>query len=162
MLEMDEAKSSGDPSMTHMVCNLPCRVSDDRLVQALHEMGFEGCFDIVYIPKVTSKAGKVHNFGYGFVNFTCPDKSAIFREVFNGYRFSDFASDKVCEVRDSYIQGKFLSLHRIGRKREKVIKTRSAATMSSGSDAQSSNSPPEPRHVPPCKFAELPPGMAFQ
>eukprot|EP00928_Gymnodinium_smaydae_P048096 TRINITY_DN32134_c0_g1_i1.p1 TRINITY_DN32134_c0_g1~~TRINITY_DN32134_c0_g1_i1.p1 ORF type:complete len:164 (-),score=23.03 TRINITY_DN32134_c0_g1_i1:113-604(-) len=156
-----DSMSMHEDRLTHMVCNIPCRVSEDRLIEALNETGFVGCFDVVYIPKVRSKSGKVHNFGYGFINFTCAFKSACFREMFNGYRFLDFASDKVCEVRDSHVQGKELSLLRMGRKRitkkKAVIPSPHAAE-----DLFSEMLPPEPRHVPACKFADLPFGMAFQ
>eukprot|EP00928_Gymnodinium_smaydae_P068960 TRINITY_DN5228_c0_g1_i1.p1 TRINITY_DN5228_c0_g1~~TRINITY_DN5228_c0_g1_i1.p1 ORF type:complete len:164 (+),score=40.30 TRINITY_DN5228_c0_g1_i1:65-556(+) len=149
--------------LTYMVCNLPCRVSEERLVEALCELGFNECFDIVYIPKLTNKAGKVHNFGYGFVNFKSALTAARFPAVFHGYRFLEFASEKVCEVRDSHIQGKALSLHQMGKKRNGKSMSKNFVTRNVKSEfAFTPESPPEPKDVPECKFMNIPLGMKFQ
>eukprot|EP00928_Gymnodinium_smaydae_P068961 TRINITY_DN5228_c0_g2_i1.p1 TRINITY_DN5228_c0_g2~~TRINITY_DN5228_c0_g2_i1.p1 ORF type:complete len:165 (+),score=32.89 TRINITY_DN5228_c0_g2_i1:73-567(+) len=155
--------SSAAECTTYMVCNLPCRVSEERLVEALGEMGFKDSFDIVYIPKLTNRAGKVHNFGYGFVNFTSALTAATFPRVFHGYRFLEFASEKVCEVRDSHIQGKALSLYHMGKKRNGKSMSKSFVARNVKSDFTCSpDSPPEPKDIPECKFLSIPFSMKFQ
>jgi hypothetical protein len=85
-----------------MMKNLPNDYTREMLVDLLKEKGYEGSFDLLYLPKdFRTKAG----FGYAFVNFVAPDIAARFQHELSGFNGWSRASAKVCEVTWSDVQG---------------------------------------------------------
>lgn len=75
--------------VTLMVCNLPRKVTQERLAQVVDELGFAGMYDLIYIPLAAE-----FSHGYGFVNFHTPDAAASFSAAIKGYRFCDSSSKR--------------------------------------------------------------------
>ncbi|CAK0859256.1 unnamed protein product [Prorocentrum cordatum] len=86
-----------------MMRNVPTTLSRDELVDLLNRMGFEGQFDLVYLPM--HLASKI-NFGYAFVNLLAHQHAMRFWKVFQG--FSSWPASgccKVCAVSWGNVQG---------------------------------------------------------
>lgn len=81
---------------TMMICNMPCRVSQTDLVDAIDSIGFAGKFQITYLP---CHFGSAANLGYGFVYFPCCKDAERFALEFEGYHFSQKDSPKKCTVK---------------------------------------------------------------
>lgn len=85
-----------------MMRNVPNDYTRSMLVGLLHSEGFGGTFNFVYLPidfRATS------GLGYAFINFALHDDAERFREHFSGFNRWCLASDKVCEVSWSSLQG---------------------------------------------------------
>eukprot|EP00747_Dinoflagellata_sp_TGD_P105386 gnl/TRDRNA2_/TRDRNA2_169528_c3_seq4.p1 gnl/TRDRNA2_/TRDRNA2_169528_c3~~gnl/TRDRNA2_/TRDRNA2_169528_c3_seq4.p1 ORF type:complete len:570 (-),score=93.36 gnl/TRDRNA2_/TRDRNA2_169528_c3_seq4:248-1957(-) len=103
--EVHAAKNK-DPPTTLMICNIPCRITQQQLSQAVATSGFGEKWDFLYLPTIgRSTSSGTKNLGYGFVNFPSPNDAAVFMEVFDGYRFHGTYSAKVVSVRVAHIQG---------------------------------------------------------
>lgn len=87
---------------TMMLCNIPCCIQKDRIVQVLHEKGFDGTFIYIYLP--TRKINK-YNLGYAFVGFRHSDDAKRFARTFRGFRFAGTFSNKMCDVKCAHCQG---------------------------------------------------------
>ena len=90
---------------TVMLRNIPNRLSQAEIVDALNTRGFRGMFDFFYAPlDFKSKAG----LGYAFVNFTSAERAELFRSSMDGQRLvidPHVWSQKVCGVSWARIQG---------------------------------------------------------
>lgn len=85
-----------------MMRNLPNDYTRNMLLALLHREGFNGTFDFLYLPvDFRSTSG----LGYAFVNFEFHDDAERFRLHFTGFNHWSIASDKVCEVTWSSLQG---------------------------------------------------------
>jgi hypothetical protein len=84
-----------------MICNLPCRLQQDDLVEAIESIGFAGLFEKVHIPCRQSDS----NLGYAFVHFLQQKHAESFALAFEGYRFTHKGSTKVCTVKAADCQG---------------------------------------------------------
>lgn len=85
-----------------MIRNIPNDYSRERLVEQLNAEGFAGCFDFLYLPiDFTTRSG----LGYAFVNFVSHAVAERFQRHFTGFDRWSMASDKVCEVHWSSLQG---------------------------------------------------------
>lgn len=94
--------SSVSSGTSAMMRNLPNDYTRCMLLDLLHSEGFGGTFDFVYLPvDFRSTSG----LGYAFVNFALHDDAECFREHFTGFNRWSLASDKVCEVTWSSLQG---------------------------------------------------------
>lgn len=94
------------PITSLMICNIPCRITQQELVQAMDSMGFYGTFDFVYLPTAARSASSTtSNLGYGFVNFIDSHSAAQFTQQFQSYQFKGTGSNKVCTLRPAQIQG---------------------------------------------------------
>ena len=89
-----------DKSTTVMIRNIPNKYTDTILKDALIE--FEGKYNCLYLPFDYEK--KI-NKGYAFINFVNPLHILYFYEKFNGKRWDQFASIKICELTCAHFQG---------------------------------------------------------
>jgi hypothetical protein len=94
------------PIVTLMIRNIPCRVTQQHLLDVINGMGFAGKYDFLYLPTGgrSSTVGS-SNLGYGFINFIDPSDTEPFIHAFAGYQFEGTSSTKVCTVRPAHIQG---------------------------------------------------------
>jgi len=93
----------GDQRTTVMMRNLPTALSRAKLIDLLEEKGFEGQFDLLYLPMdFKTKC----NFGFAFVNLTTYENALRFSHVF--HNFASWPSSgcrKVCAVCWGEVQG---------------------------------------------------------
>jgi hypothetical protein len=96
--EVDQDKSDSELALmrtTVMMRNLPNDLDREQLVQIMDEQGFEGCYDLVYVPiDFKSEAG----LGYAFINLKDSCHAERFFQSFQGYDKWPLASEKVCDV----------------------------------------------------------------
>jgi len=85
-----------------MLRNIPCSVTQEELEKVIRQMGFGGHCDFVYVPP--SHRPKT-NIGYAFVNLIDDASADAFKLDFDGFRFPNRLSDKVCEVQPAKVQG---------------------------------------------------------
>merc|ERR1712151_56498 len=132
-----------DATVSLMICNVPCSVSQSQLAEAVDSIGFAGKYNFLYLPVKgrSSKSGasvRRSNLGYGFIDFTSAEDASSFTYKFTGFRFQGTKSQKSCEVRAAHVHGS-------------VARTRSAKPVSStplpdfrhpGSEASAATGPP--------------------
>jgi len=94
------------PVTTLMICNIPCRITQQQLIDVIDLMGFKERYDFIYLPTGgrSSTVGS-SNLGYGFINFTGPMDADPFMKAFLNFQFEGTSSTKVCTVRPAHIQG---------------------------------------------------------
>jgi len=93
---------SQEPTSSVMMRNLPNDYTRTMLLELLRTEGFAGMFDFVYVPvDFRSCSG----LGYAFINFNSFESAERFRQHFTGFEQWSSASDKVCEVAWSALQG---------------------------------------------------------
>jgi len=80
---------------TTMMRNIPSEYTRTDLLDLLDRKGFNGLYDLVYMP-IAFQTGLNH--GYAFINFTTAEDANSFVDHFSG--FSDWLveSDRICEV----------------------------------------------------------------
>jgi len=95
------------PIVTLMICNIPCRITQQQLILVIDRLGFADQYDFLYLPTAgrMSVRSCVSNLGYGFINFIEPEYAYAFTEIFMSYRFDGTSSTKACTVRPAHIQG---------------------------------------------------------
>jgi hypothetical protein len=98
---------------TMMLRHIPCRIDHEELVKIIHEQGFGGRFDFVYVP--LSHRPKT-NIGYAFVNLIDDADEEAFKRAFEGLRFPGSRSEKVCVVQPAHLQGRNAQLSKRRRK----------------------------------------------
>jgi hypothetical protein len=125
----------GEEVTTLMIRNIPCRLEKTDVSTAIDDMGFEGCYDFLHIPK-KARPAVGGNLGYGFINFTTPEAAAEFVHLFQGYRFPG-RSEKVADVRPAHVQGLADNLGQFGKKSSKFAddRCRRQRTLCQGYDA---------------------------
>lgn len=96
-----------DGITTMMMCGIPCRRSVCQVVDVINEHGFEGTYDLVYLPeqKRFQSSRRKHSLGYAFVNFKLPEHAAAFCTAFQDYVFPTCTSDKVSYTKPARCQG---------------------------------------------------------
>eukprot|EP00928_Gymnodinium_smaydae_P099693 TRINITY_DN9584_c0_g2_i2.p1 TRINITY_DN9584_c0_g2~~TRINITY_DN9584_c0_g2_i2.p1 ORF type:complete len:246 (-),score=24.02 TRINITY_DN9584_c0_g2_i2:307-1044(-) len=95
--------AQGEQFLTFMVCDLPCKVGEKRMMSQLKTMGFNGCYDYLYFPK--RKRNSQYGEGYCFINFMSAEVALRFKTSFHGHRFSGSNSLKQARVEVADIQG---------------------------------------------------------
>jgi len=105
-----DAQDDEDEARTMMICNLPCRIRYNDLVEAIKSVGLD--FEFVHLPRRLTSLDS--NMGYAFVHFFNPTDAARFALAFEGFRFSQSKSRKVCKVRIAKLQG-YNGGHRVAR-----------------------------------------------
>eukprot|EP00929_Paragymnodinium_shiwhaense_P100452 TRINITY_DN6278_c0_g1_i1.p1 TRINITY_DN6278_c0_g1~~TRINITY_DN6278_c0_g1_i1.p1 ORF type:complete len:427 (+),score=121.04 TRINITY_DN6278_c0_g1_i1:185-1465(+) len=91
----EEALRTSTAPTTVMMRNIPNNYSRDLLLSLVDELGFEGTYDMVYLPvDFKTEVG----LGYAFLNFAEHEAAAKFRDRFKGFRDWKVLSEKVCEV----------------------------------------------------------------
>lgn len=98
--DKEQLKILTDDVDTLLLENLPCRCSQQEILDAITVAGFGNLFDFFYMPV---RCGR--NFGYAIVGFKEPDVCAAFAEALSGYRFSERVSSKSCTVTPALVQG---------------------------------------------------------
>mmetsp|Transcript_35944 Transcript_35944/g.77766 ORF Transcript_35944/g.77766 Transcript_35944/m.77766 type:complete len:623 (+) Transcript_35944:606-2474(+) len=90
------------PITTMMLKNIPCRKSQDEVMNHIDQQGFGGKYDFFYLPRdVKFRA----NLGYAFINFVTPEDASAFQGNMHGYRFTGSGSTKACQVVPAHVQG---------------------------------------------------------
>mmetsp|Transcript_101299 Transcript_101299/g.180017 ORF Transcript_101299/g.180017 Transcript_101299/m.180017 type:complete len:309 (+) Transcript_101299:105-1031(+) len=120
--EDNSKKSSSAPAphgevegcTTAMLRNLPNKYMREKLVHRLHECGFTGDIDFLYLPiDFRNKC----NVGYCFINFRTPEACTRFKDEFNGVqsyiKLPGFNSKKVLEVSPARVQGLMPNIQRL-------------------------------------------------
>merc|ERR1712224_54644 len=87
---------------TMIVQNIPNRYTRTMLVELFDAQGFQGSYNMVYLPTDFSTAV---SFGYAFVNFETPESAGKFASAFQGFSDWTCKSDKVCVVDCAAQQG---------------------------------------------------------
>ena len=100
LINLDEIAMGKDKSTTVMIRNIPNKYTDTILKDALIE--FEGKYNCLYLPFDYEK--KI-NKGYAFIDFVNPLHILYFYEKFNGKRWDQFESIKICELTRTHFQG---------------------------------------------------------
>jgi hypothetical protein len=81
---------------TVMMRNIPNNVTREQLLKIIDEEGFQGAFDLLYLPvDLKNKVG----LGYALVNFVSNEKAVSFSEYFTGFSDWKMQSEKVCAVK---------------------------------------------------------------
>lgn len=102
---------------TMMICDIPCRINRDTLVETINAMGYAGTYDFIHLP---CRYGHENtNIGYGFVNFFDSNIAENFAAAFQGYIFPGYKSTKKCSVKVAKHQGFNANLHSM-RHRKKM------------------------------------------
>jgi len=99
---------------TIMLRNIPNKYSRQMLIDQLHNMGFTGQIDYLYLP--IDFANRC-NVGYCFINFRTPQQRAKFNSMFDNVPAQQclpgFNSYKVCQVTKAKWQGRDENVRRI-------------------------------------------------
>merc|ERR1711988_1642203 len=91
-----------DRRTTIMIRNIPNKYSQQLLLNEINT-NYVGCYDFFYLPiDFKNKC----NVGYAFINFMDPLHILEFFKEFNGTRWRNFNSEKVCSLSYARIQGK--------------------------------------------------------
>lgn len=96
-------KDANSEAVTMMLCNIPCRLGHDDIVEAIVSVGFAGRYDFVYLPNRNGKRDA--NIGYAFVNFQNQHDADCFADTFQDFRFAGTNSSKRCTVKPAHHQG---------------------------------------------------------
>merc|ERR1740130_672116 len=90
------------PITTMMLKNIPCRKSQEEVMEHIDSKNFVHRYDFFYLPRdVKFRA----NLGYAFINFVTDHDAACFQAEMNGYRFANSGSSKACAVVPAHVQG---------------------------------------------------------
>ena len=100
LLNLDDIVTGKDTNTTVMIRNIPIKYTDKILNEDLKE--FKGKYDCLYMPYDYEKNG---NKGYAFINFVNPLHILYFYETFNGRKWDQFESNKICELNSAHFQG---------------------------------------------------------
>jgi hypothetical protein len=93
--EADENDSIADQGpTTAMMRNIPKTYTRANLLELLDQHGFNGAYDLVYMPVDFQTE---LNQGYAFINFSATEDFGRFQEHFMGFEWS-VQSDGACEI----------------------------------------------------------------
>ena len=91
-VSIEKILSLEDKRSTIMIKNIPNKFTREKLLELINK-NFLGTYDLFILPK---DGNKNRNFGYAFINFIS----------FNGKKWVDTNSNKICEITYSKIQGR--------------------------------------------------------
>eukprot|EP00929_Paragymnodinium_shiwhaense_P008678 TRINITY_DN112640_c0_g1_i1.p1 TRINITY_DN112640_c0_g1~~TRINITY_DN112640_c0_g1_i1.p1 ORF type:complete len:533 (-),score=76.57 TRINITY_DN112640_c0_g1_i1:92-1690(-) len=100
-----QQQSLAVPITNYMICNIPCRFSEEEVIAAVHDVGFAGRYESVSVPLRNSHGRRVSNLGYGFIKFADPQDGVDFVQAFTGYSFPGTVSKKAISVEPAKVQG---------------------------------------------------------
>ncbi|OQR95965.1 hypothetical protein THRCLA_07431 [Thraustotheca clavata] len=101
-LGLDRVYSGQDKRTTLMIRNIPNKYTQSMLLAEINNK-HHGTYDFFYLPiDFKNKC----NMGYAFINFMSCDAIGPFYVTFNGQRWPNFNSDKVCAISYARLQGK--------------------------------------------------------
>eukprot|EP00448_Togula_jolla_P033351 CAMPEP_0170633126 /NCGR_PEP_ID=MMETSP0224-20130122/35758_1 /TAXON_ID=285029 /ORGANISM="Togula jolla, Strain CCCM 725" /LENGTH=218 /DNA_ID=CAMNT_0010962011 /DNA_START=17 /DNA_END=673 /DNA_ORIENTATION=- len=120
MLELAscDQRVQGDlPITTLMICDIPCCVQPQGLMDVVDSHGFAGTYDFCYLPSSRKKKGtKIANLGYAFINFKGPQEAADFAHKFANFQFTGTNSTKTITLRTASLQGLAANVKRLRRR----------------------------------------------
>ena len=90
-----------DQRTTLMIKNIPNKYDMKMLTNEI-EQNHKGRFDFFYLP---IDYGNHCNVGYAFINFLHPIFIIDFYYEYNGYKWKNYKSEKICEIKYGWIQG---------------------------------------------------------
>lgn len=80
---------------TVMMRNIPNNCTRAHLIRLIDDEGFQGCYDLVYLPiDLKNKVG----LGYAFLNFKSNGDAKAFIQHFHGFTNWKMKSEKICQV----------------------------------------------------------------
>ena len=91
-----------DKRTTIMIKNIPNKFTREKLLEFI-DKNFEGTYDLFILPK---DGNKNRNFGYSFINFISSYSIPYFYHEFNGRKWTETNSQKICEISYSKFQGR--------------------------------------------------------
>jgi len=101
-LDLIKIADGSERRTTLMIRNIPNKYTQITVLEAINER-HKGLYDFFYLPiDFKNKC----NVGYAFINFIEPGSVAAFYEEFNGSRWKNFNSEKICALTFARIQGK--------------------------------------------------------
>lgn len=100
------AEDDAQEFTTVMLRNIPNKYTREWLLRALHNAGFTGMFDFLYLPIDFENRC---NVGYAFINFTSVTARLRFEDLFHGRSVQDclpgLNSSKIVDVSRAVVQG---------------------------------------------------------
>lgn len=106
MWSMQEFADSPCSITTMMLCDLPCRASEDEIKGTLATLGFAGTYDFLHVPVKQRGRRNKGNLGYAFVNFCSAEYASRFATVFANIRFPAIKSTKLSYAKPAAVQGR--------------------------------------------------------
>ena len=101
-VDIRKVLSLEDKRNTIMIKNIPNKFTREKLLELI-DKNFAGTYDLFILPK---DGNKNRNFGYAFINFISSYSIPYFYFIFNGKKWAETNSQKVCEITYSKIQGR--------------------------------------------------------
>ena len=101
-IDMKKVLTLADTRTTLMIKNIPNKFTREKLLEII-DKEFKGTYNLFILPK---DGNKNRNFGYSFINFFSSYYIPYFYHVFNGKKWTDTNSQKVCEITYSKFQGR--------------------------------------------------------
>ena len=102
IVDIKRVISLEDKRTSIMIKNIPNKFTQDILLHII-DQSFSEAYDIFILP---IDMNKNKNFGYAFINFISSYYIPNFYYMFNGKKWSNTNSEKICEITYSKIQGK--------------------------------------------------------
>ena len=101
LLDTNKISSHQDTRTTVMVRNIPNKYTKQMLLDEVN-VNHDRTYDFFYLPIDFKNRC---NVGYAFINFVNPEHIVRFSEDFQGHRWKNFNSGKVCDITYARIQG---------------------------------------------------------
>ncbi len=101
-LDIQEIAAGNDKRTTIMIRNIPNKYTQIMLLSEI-DVVFKQGYDFFYLPIDFKNRC---NIGYAFINFIDPQRIIPFWDEFNGQRWHNFNSEKICAMSYARIQGK--------------------------------------------------------
>ncbi|CAK4091585.1 unnamed protein product [Aphanomyces euteiches] len=146
-LVLDRVSKGLDRRTTLMIRNIPNKYTQSMLLAEINE-NHQDDYDFFYLPiDFKNKC----NMGYAFINFVTYDAIVPFYQAFNGQKWRNFNSEKVCAITYARLQGKAAMVARFQNSSvlEKHESYRPLVFKSSGPDKGMLEPFPAPRIVKP-------------
>lgn len=97
----EKAAVMHDDFTTLMIRGIPCRFTEESLLDWIDSSGFQGMYDFFYLPRFSSGG----NLGYAFINLLNPFHAQSLKSMLDGVQLCPGHSEKVCKVDRARIQG---------------------------------------------------------
>ena len=102
IVEIKKVLNFEDKRTTIMIKNIPNKFTREKLLELI-DKNFKGSYDLFILPK---DGNKNRNFGYSFINFVSSYSIPYFYHEFNGKKWKETNSQKICEISYSKFQGR--------------------------------------------------------
>jgi len=99
---LDKIISGKDKRTTLMVRNIPNKYNLQSLSEEIN-LNFDGKYDFLYLPLDNNNNA---NLGYAFINFINPYHILMFNDIYKGFKWKKYNSDKICDLTYAKFQGK--------------------------------------------------------